>query len=107
MTFSEIVASLQTASAGVCEHLVGSASFVDEGDYEQLGLQYDDAVAAFTRSDGTPVEPTPRFPGLDVERAACWRRGDLTLYAVLTFGDNTRIRTLTLGIARRGTVVHC
>jgi hypothetical protein len=62
-------------------------------------------VAGLAAMDGPPLEPTPAFPGAHVDRAACWRRERGMLYALLSWEDNTRIRILTLGLARRGTVV--
>ncbi len=106
MTLQEVLSQLQRRESGVCQHRIGWASFLDEDDYDQLGRQFDEAVAAFTASDGEPVDATPRFPGEDVERAACWKRGAMTLYVLLAFEDNTRIRTLTIGLARPGTVVQ-
>lgn len=105
MIFSTALSELQAGRTGACKHLVGSAWFLDEEDYDRLGQQFDEAVAAFTASDGEPIQPTPRFPGQDVDKAKCWRRGVMILYVALTFGDNTRIRMLTIGLAHPGTVV--
>lgn len=106
MTLHEILDQLQRCESGACKHRIGWASFADEDDYDQLGQQFDEAVAAFTASDGEPIHPTPRFPDEYVERAACWQRGTMILYVLLAFEDNTRIRTLTIGLARPGTVVQ-
>ena len=103
--FAEVLARLRSPACGTCRHEVGTAWFLDEAEYDRLGSLFDEAVAEFTSSDGPPLDPVPRFPGLDVERAACWRRGEAVLYVVLSWGDNTRCRSLTLGLARRGTVV--
>lgn len=105
MTFSTTLSELRAGRTGACKHLVGSASFLDEEEYDQLEQQFDEAVLAFSASDGEPIQPTPRFPGQDVEKAKCWRRGAMILYVVLTFGDNTRMRMLTIGLAHPGTVV--
>lgn len=105
MTLSTALSELQAGRTAACKYLVSSAWFLDEAEYDQLGQQFDEAVAAFTVSDGEPIQPTPRFPGQDVEQAKCWRRGAMILYVALTFGDNTRIRMLTIGLAHPGTVV--
>ncbi len=105
MILSEAIRQVQL-SAGACKYVVERASFIDEEDYDRLGQQYDEAVAAFNASDGESLEPTPRFPGQDVEKARCWKRGAMILYVLLSFEDNTRIRCLTIGVARHGTVVE-
>lgn len=103
--FPEALDRLRSPGCGVGAYDFGPASCFDEEAYERLGVMFDEAVAAFTACEGTPLQPTPTFPDKHVERAACWRRGDRMLYAVLSWEDNTRYRLLTLGLARRGTVV--
>lgn len=89
----------------VCRFEVGMASCFDEEDYDQLGEQYDEAVANLTNRYGLPIAPTPTFLETDLDKATCWKVDQGVVYAMLDFGDNTRIRMLTLGLARPGTVV--
>lgn len=104
-SFIEALSQLRSPACGVCRLEIGSASCFDEEPYERLGSLYAEAVAALTATDGPPLDPTPPFPGVDVERAACWRRERGVVYVLLSWADNTRIRVLTLGLARPGTVV--
>jgi hypothetical protein len=103
--FEEVLARLREHESGACRYDYGPASCFDEEPCERLGAMFAEAVAAFTDRHGPPLEPTPAFPGIDVERAACWRRRDGVLYALLSWSDNTRNRHLTVGFAQRGTVV--
>jgi hypothetical protein len=103
-SFSDALNQLRSPACGVCRFVIGSASCFDEEPFERLGAQYAEALAALTATDGPPLEPAPVFQGVDVERAACWRREQGTLYALLSWEDNTRIRVLTAGIARQGTL---
>src|SRR4051794_3232768 len=104
--FAEALARLRAPECGTCRYEFGPASFTEEGEYDRLVDWYAEAVAALTAEGGPPLEPTPAFVGgIDVERAACWRRPGAIAYVLLSWGDNTRYRLLTLGLARRGTVV--
>jgi hypothetical protein len=104
-SFAEVLDRLRSPACGACRYEFGPASCFDDEGYGRLGALYAEAVAGLTATDGPSLEPTPTFPGVDVEQAACWRRGGGVLYALLSRGDNTRLRSLTLGLARRGTVV--
>ena len=101
----DVLARLSEPGCGVCRYEFGPVSCFDDEPYERLGAMFAEAVAALTASDGPPLAPTPSFPGVDVERAACWRRGAGVVYALLSWGDNTRYRHFAVGFARRGTVV--
>jgi hypothetical protein len=104
-SFHQVLNQLLSPACGVCRHHIATASCFDEIGYDQLGAWFDEAVVALNGVYGMPIQPQPSFPGEDVERAACWRVRDRVVYALLSWGDNTRNRTLTLGIAARGTVV--
>jgi len=105
VAFDEALARLGEHGCRVCRYEFGPVSCFDEEPYERLGDMFAEAVAALTGRDGPPITPTPSFPGVDVERAACWRRDSGMVYAVLSWADNTRSRCLAVGFARRGTVV--
>jgi hypothetical protein len=105
LTFSEALAALRSPACGVCRYRFGPAGFDDEDGYDRLGTQFTEAVAALTETDGPPLDPGPTFPGMDIERAVCWRRGERAAYVALSWEDNTRCRFLTLGLARRGEVI--
>jgi hypothetical protein len=102
---TEILTSLKSPACPVCRYHFGPASCFDDDEYEKLGAMYDEAVSTLTAALGSQFDPIPSFPGECVERAACWQRGNEVVYAILTFADNTRYRSLILGVARRGTVV--
>lgn len=104
LPFVEAMARLRSPGCEACRYPF-SASFLDEEDYARLGDWYDEAVAALTASDGPPLEPTPRIAEpIDVERVACWRRPGGLAFALLSWGDNTRVRYLEIGLAARGTL---
>ena len=103
--FRSVLDKLLSPACAVGRHRIGTASCFDETECGQLGAWFDEAATSLTISYGPPIQPQPAFPGEDVDRAACWRDGDRVLYALLSWDDNTRYRTLTLGIAARGTVV--
>ena len=96
LSFHEALSKLKSPSCEPCRHWF-SASFIDDVEYDRLEDWYIEALAVLTVTDGTPVAGPP-LPGVDIERCACWRRGDASLYAVLSWGDNTRIRILTVGV---------
>lgn len=104
-SFQELLESLKSPACGICRRVWGPASVFDDEEYDALGTMYEEAVAAFTESDGKPLQPTPKFQSEDVDRAECWRRGDQMLYVLLSLEDNTRICYLKIGLANRGTVV--
>lgn len=103
--FRLVLAKLLSPACAVGRHRIATASCFDEAEYHQLGAWFDEAVAALTAVYGPSITPQPAFPGEEVECAACWRDTDRVLYTLLSWGDNTRYRTLTLGVAARGTVV--
>lgn len=103
--FRAVLIKLSSPACGVCRHQIATASCFDESEYDQLGAWYDEAVDSLTAVHGSPMRPQPAFPGEHIDRASCWRDGDRVLYALLSWTDNTRYRTLTLGVAARGTVV--
>lgn len=96
LSFQEVLTKLRSSTCGPCRHWY-SASFVDDVEYDLLEEWYRETVAALTTTDGAPMV-SPQLPGVDVERSVCWKRGDQTLYAVLSWGDNTRVRILTVGL---------
>lgn len=103
--FEEALARLSAPECGVCRYEFGPAPCDDDVAYERLGAMFEEAVATFTGHDGPPLVPTPSFSGIDAERAACWRRDRGVVYVLLSWSDNTRYRHLSIGFARRGTVV--
>lgn len=96
LSFHESLAKLQSPKCEPCRYWF-SASFLDDNDYDRLEQWYNEAVSAFATSDGQPCAAPP-LPGADVERVTCWQRGNQLLYAVLSWGDNTRVRILTIGL---------
>lgn len=104
-TLHAVLTRLSSPACAVGRHQIGTASCFDEAEYDQLGAWFDEAVAKLTGVYGSPIQPQPSFPGEHVDRAVCWRDGDRVVYALLSWSDNTRYRTLTLGVAARGTVV--
>lgn len=101
---SEIIASLAAGIPGKCQHVVGSAWFDDDHEWSELGAHFDAAVREFTAAHGPPSPQSYFFPGVDVERLICWEHGELVLYALLEYQDNTRERMLTLGVTDRGSL---
>jgi hypothetical protein len=104
LSFHESLAKLRSPKCEPCRHGF-SASFLDDDEYDRLEQWYNEAVSAFTASDGTPCAAPP-LPGADVERVTCWQRNDKLLYAVLSYGDNTRVRILTIGLFRDASLLE-
>ena len=96
LSFQEGLSKLRSSSCEPCRHWY-SASFADDVEYDLLEEWYNEAVTALTITDGTP-NIAPRLPGFDAERCTCWKRGEMMLYALLSWGDNTRVRILTVGL---------
>ena len=101
IAYSEALARLRGRQPDLGRYPIGSAWF-DEEHYDRLGEQFDEAVRALSQAHGVPLPGGYAFPGLHVEKSACWDWGDGVVYAVLTWEDNTRQRTLTLGCCLRG-----
>lgn len=95
-SFRETVNKLKSPDCEPCRHWF-SASFIDDAEYDRLEEWYHELADALTIIDGAPMAAM-QLPGVDVERSVCWKRGDKTLYAVLSWGDNTRVRILTVGL---------
>lgn len=104
MSFDEILARLSGGRSGTCRYQIGSAWFGDEQVYDRLGEQYARAVSELSAVFGEPISGKCVFPGIDVEQVSCWNHAGKIVYAMLSFEDSTRIRVLTLGVTRRGTV---
>ena len=85
ITFAEVLARITAREPDQGRYPVGSAWFNEEEDYGRLGQPFDQAVRALPLAHGEPVPGKYTFPGLDVERATCWDRGDRMVYAVLAW----------------------
>lgn len=102
--FADALGRLLAPGVGRCVFRY-SAGFLDEDEYTRLGSWYDETVAALTAAFGPPLDPAPQVvEPIDVERVACWRRPNGIAFAMLWFGDNTRVRILELGLAKRGEI---
>lgn len=103
VSFSDALARLRSQNCGSCRYQFNPAPFLDEVECERLGRWYDEAVLALTEDWGPPLDPAPRVAEpIDVERVACWRRPIGMAFVLLWWGDNTRVRYLEIGLARRG-----
>jgi hypothetical protein len=103
--FAEALDRIRSPGCGACRFRFDPASFMDEDDYARLGRWYAEAVAALSATDGPPLDPPPRVAEpVAVDRVACWRRPGGMAFALLWWGDNTRVRYLEIGVAARGTV---
>lgn len=104
--FAEILSQMRAEKVFAGRHLIGSSSIGEEEEYDRLGNLFEQAVRDLSAVHGEPIQPSPQFPGLEVEKAACWQSDNKILYALLTLEDNSRIRNFLLGAARRGEVVR-
>lgn len=98
----DLLEGLSSASPDCGRHSLGYASAFDEEEYERQGTLFADAVKAFTVAHGEPLADGFVLPGCHVDRAVFWGLDGKTLYALLEYHDNTRIRELALGVCRDG-----
>lgn len=98
--FASALLRLASGANELCEHRADQTSVFDDEASERLSQRYEAAVSAFTDAFGDPSRDAFRFPDLEVECAACWERPGKILYAAVSLEDNTRLRTLIVGVRR-------
>ncbi len=98
----DLITRLSAASPDCGRHSLGYASAFDEAECERQDALFADVVKAFTAAHGEPLAEGFVLPGCHVERAVFWSLDGKTIYALLEYHDNTRIRELVLGVCRDG-----